>query len=201
MKKAVRKNSARPVVRRRRANSAAKSRANAFKWFGKRRRRNPSAGVDKLGGLVTSAGWTLAGAVGTRAVTQALLGGKNTGVTGYVANAVAAVSLGYVVKRGTKNEKAGDMVTLGGFVGIVMRLLQDYTPIGAYVKTQLAGMGVYGDATFFVPLQTDPDNRMRTLLPAAVVSRPGPVALPAPVAAAPVSLSGLGRYGQRKGRF
>ncbi len=109
---------------------------------GHRRRshRNPSMG--DLTGLVTSAVFTVAGAVGSKYLTQMVLTTSNTGIMGYLGNLVSAFLLSWGVKAFMKNDKAAGAVLAGGMVQVVLRLINDYTPFGQY--TSQLGMGDYG---------------------------------------------------------
>jgi hypothetical protein len=145
--------------------------------------------------------WVLAGAVGTRTLTQVLLRDRNAGIMGYLGNAIGAHLMGLIVGRGLKNPAAGRLVTLGGYVGIAFRLLQDYTPVGRYVQLQLSGatglrgdigMGFLEPTTFFVPLNPA-DGRGAT---SANMALPSAVTALTPTA----NLRGVGamsRYGGR----
>lgn len=132
--------------KRRRANPAVS--ANPRRRYARRRnryaRRNPSA-IKGVGGLFSTAVYTIFGAVGTRALTQMALGTRNQGVLGYGSNALAALVLGWAATKFGRNAAAGRAVTVGGFVGLTLRLIQDLTPIGRFVNLQLAGMGRLGD--------------------------------------------------------
>jgi hypothetical protein len=135
-----------PAVRRRRrrANPVVHHRRRRRPRVNRARRhhmRNPRMG-GRIGSFIVQAGWTVAGAVGTRAATQLALGSKNDGPMGYVANAAAALILGTVVGK-FFNKAAGTAVTVGGFVGIVLRGVQEFTNIGKVVNLQLQGMGDY----------------------------------------------------------
>lgn len=147
-------------------------------------RRNP--GLGSATNLVKSSLYIIAGAVGTRSLTQMVLKDKNTGVMGYVANAVGSFILGFAASKVFKSKEIGTMVTVGGMTGLVLRILQDVTPIGQYVNLQLSGMGMLGDVgmgaivptTFFVPLYTahGQDSIANTQLPAAVLAAMTPPA-------------------------
>ena len=125
----------------------------------RRRRRNPSS-VGRVGGMLQQSLYLISGAVGTRAVTQMVLKGKNEGAIGYVGNAVAAFALGGVAGKVLKSKAVGQTVTFGGIVALALRLIQDFTPLGGYVQQTLAMSGIRGDVgvgfleptTFFVPL-------------------------------------------------
>jgi len=112
-------------------------------------RRNPSMG--DITGLVTTAVFTVAGAVGTQQLTQVVLQSNNTGVMGYFGNLVAAFLLSWGVKAFMKNDRAAAAVLSGGFVEIVLRLIADYTPFGQY--TSNLGMGDYLAQWYNTPQQ------------------------------------------------
>jgi hypothetical protein len=138
-------------ARRRRQNPSKSRRRTTVVMVHKkrmhRRRRNPArlATLGRVPNLLTTATFTLSGAIGTRALTQMLLGAKNEGPVGYAGNAVAAILLGWGVGKFMKNRQAATAVTIGGFVGLTLRLLQDLTPLGKFVNLQLAGVGRRGD--------------------------------------------------------
>jgi len=111
-----------------------------------------------LTGLVTNAVFTIAGAVGTKYVTQMVLSDKNTGVMGYLGNLVSAFLLSWGVKAFMKNDRAASAVLAGGIVQVVLRLIADYTPFGQYTAnlgmgdyTASVGMGVYTPQNFLTP--------------------------------------------------
>ena len=116
---------------------------------GHRRRTHRNTSIGDVTGLVTSAVFTVAGAVGTQQLTQMVLQANNTGIMGYFGNLVAAFILSYGVKLIMKNDKAATAVLAGGFVQIVLRLIADYTPFGSY--TSSLGMGDYLAQNFMVP--------------------------------------------------
>jgi hypothetical protein len=130
--------------------------------------------------LVKKALYLIAGGVAARAITQMVLKDKNTGLMGYAGNAVAAVLAGWATSKVLKSKDAGAFVTLGGITAIVQRALTDYTPVGAYINTQMSGIGMRGDLgmagivpqTFFVPLQSGAD--MSTTMPGAIQALAAP---------------------------
>lgn len=140
---------------RKNASSHHRPRKSAKKNPAHRRRtkRNPSMG--DLTGLVTSAVFTVAGAVGTKYVTQMVLTTSNTGVMGYFGNLVAAFVLSYGVKMFMKNDRAAAAVLSGGMVQLVLRLINDYTPYGSYVSNLGMGdytaLGNYNSQNFLTP--------------------------------------------------
>ena len=117
-----------------------------------RKRSNP-AGVGRVGGLLMSGVYVVGGAVGTRMLTQAILGAKNSGILGYGGNAISAFGLSWGVRKFVRNPHAANMVLVGGFTALAIRLLQDYTPLGQYVQANLAGMGIRGDTGMGLLLQ------------------------------------------------
>jgi hypothetical protein len=88
---------------------------------GRRRRRNPSIGgfsgseLFKLG--VGAAG----GAIGTRYLTQLILGDKNSGAMGYGANVAAAIALAWAAAKFAGRDIASG-VAAGGLSAVIMRL-------------------------------------------------------------------------------
>ena len=124
-------------------------------------RRNP--GVGDLTGLVSSAVFTIAGAVGTKYLTQAVLQSNNTGVMGYFGNLVGAFLLSWGVKSFMKNDKAAAAVLSGGIVQVVLRLIADYTPFGQY--TSSLGMGDYLAQNFTTPQRIAYQTHSAALMP------------------------------------
>lgn len=108
----------------------------------RRRRRNPTFSKDVL----ITAVYASAGAVATRAGTQAILQDKNAGWMGYLGNGVVAFGLSWLGERFI-NARAGDGLLLGGIVGLVLRIAKEQvfasSPLAA--QLQLSGMG---DADF-----------------------------------------------------
>ncbi len=159
------------VVRRRRRRNTGVSvyrrrRRSNRRSYSVRRRRNVGGVVGSTTGIFKNALGVIGGAVATRYATQLALGGKNTGAIGYLGNAIAALVLGWGVKKFLKSPQLGAMVTVGGFTGLALRLLTDLTPIGQYVNLSLNGAGKAGDigigmitdSTFFVPTVFQPGS-------------------------------------------
>jgi hypothetical protein len=91
------------------------------------RRRNPGA-ISKYGGIVKntfiSGAYAIGGGVLTRSIPQALLGERNRGIFGYLANlVVAGVGGGLVAK--VAGPQAGQMFGIGGAVMFVSRVFED----------------------------------------------------------------------------
>lgn len=124
-------------------------RRNPARAVGRRRRRrsfrrNPSVRTAGLMGLFQTATFTIIGAVGTRAATQAILGSANQGAIGYAANGGVALALGFLASK-FLGRASGAAVTVGGFVGLVLRIVQEQTDIGKLVSLQLSGLSSIGD--------------------------------------------------------
>lgn len=137
--------------RGRKASRKATSRRRTTKRNTGHRRRSVrrNAGMGDLTGLVTSAVFTIAGAVGTKYITQMVLTTSNTGVMGYFGNLVSAFLLSWGVKSFMRNDRAAAAVLSGGIVQIVLRLIADYTPFGQY--TANLGMGDYLTQFYVTP--------------------------------------------------
>ena len=108
----------------------------------KRSRSNPGSLGRPMDWLQGGAG-VIAGVVGTRAIPQMLLGATNTGVTGYAANAVAAVGLGWLTHMLFPNRQVLVTAVIAGvFAGLLSRIIADKTPFGAQLS--LTGLGDHG---------------------------------------------------------
>lgn len=193
------------TARRRRANpkiTRRRARKNAALVYQRRpfrhKRRNPRFGG--VTNLFANSLYAVSGAVGTRLLTEAVLGSSNRGLLGYIGNAVTALVAGWGVGRLTRNRDASHWVTMGGFIGLTLRILQDVTPVGKFINLQLAGLGRHGDATlgallpssFFTPELYSGTGAEKWVPPAL---RPAPA--PAPAPAGTNGLAGLsGLYGQ-----
>lgn len=115
----------------------------------KYRRHASNPGMGALGPLVTNAVFVIVGALGSKLGAQAVLGSKNVGLIGYAGNAAAGGILWFITEKIMKNRAASTGVIAGTIVQIVLRILNDYTPFGAYVA-QL-GMGDYQMQSFVTP--------------------------------------------------
>jgi len=99
--------------------------------------------------LIVSAAYALGGAVGSKYLTQMVLGASNVGYVGYAANLAAAFVGGKVVGMVTKNKQAENSVILGGVIMTLIRFLSDQTPLGATLQS--AGLGDYEASTWLSP--------------------------------------------------
>jgi hypothetical protein len=142
-------------------------------------------------GLFTNALWLIGGAVGTRVIAQAVLGAKNTGVMGYIGNAVTAFGLSLIVGKLFKNPSAARSVLAGGIVSVVLRLISDYTPLGQY--TSQIGLGDYQVSNWVTPQRyKDALNSAEVEIPAGWA--PTVVQSNAPPHGAPAGMAGAGLY-------
>jgi len=184
---AAKKTAARKVGHRK--NSGARK-SQAHRRRAARRHNTGRAGVGGIGALVTNAVFVIAGALGSKLLTQMVLGEKNTGAMGYAGNFAAGLGLWFLAGRVLKNASAAAGVASGTAVQIVLRLINDYTPFGQYVA-QL-GMGDYQAQAFVTPQRlVDPFNK-------AEIDIPGmwrqPMLPPAAAAASAGSPAGVGSY-------
>ncbi len=165
-----------------------------------RRQRNAgvSSAIGSTTGMFKNALSVIGGAVGTRYATQLALGASNTGAIGYLANAIAALALGWAAGKFMKSPQVGAMVTLGGFTGLALRMLSDLTPIGQYVNLSLSGAGKSGDTgiglitdtTFYVPTVFNQGSMTSAMVPNQLTQL---------IAAGSVgSKSGVGNYRRRR---
>lgn len=146
-------------------------------------RRNPG----QLGTVIQTGIAVVAGAVGTKLATQAVLGASNTGVIGYAANAVATGLAAWATHMVTKNKAIAQGVVVGGVVQIILRAINDYTPYGQYLS--LSGLGDYQVANF--PTPSWYPNGLKSANPA----NPWPAPAIAAPAATAVNSSGAGMQG------
>jgi hypothetical protein len=117
-------------------------RRSAKKVIRHRRKSNPGSLGRPMDWLQGGAG-VIAGVVGTRAIPQMILGASNTSYTGYAANAVAAVGLGWLTHMLFPNRQVlTTAVIAGGFAGLLSRIIADKTPFGAQLS--LTGLGDHG---------------------------------------------------------
>lgn len=200
--------------RRTKKRYSSKRRSNPFRASSRRhvrhhsrRRRNPGMGIGSSG-LVSGVIGASAGAIGTRALTQALLGAKNTGVMGYAGNIGVGLALAWAANKfGGKNLSYA--VLIGAGVGIVQRAWSENVSLASpsslsgarglgdldYSATRFGRLGDYVSTPFFTP-----SNSVQIVGGAPntfAVQSPIPAALPAPAAG---HLSGHGRRFARAGR-
>lgn len=163
--------------------------------YSRRRRHNPAGLTGGIGSYVTFSLWAIAGMLGSRAIPEALLGGKNTGLLGYGANVATALAGGPILGKILRNRRAGAAFTVGGILATVARAITEYTPFGAQVKQAFAlqgvgdwgisGLGEYIANPYAQPLQMQ-NTDWPAMVPSSSFVRAGMPALPAP------AMSGLG---------
>lgn len=104
-----------------------------------RRSKNPGSvdimGYAKLGASVVG------GAVGSKAITQAVLSSSNTGMVGYFGNLVATIALGWGAHVAFRDKIIAQGVVGGGLAQIIVRALSDNTPYGSMLSN--SGVGDY----------------------------------------------------------
>ncbi len=136
-------------------------------------RRNPAPHITDL---FTQSIFIIGGAVGSKILTQAVLGANNVGIFGYAGNAAATAVLAMLSHAFVKNPKVRDSIIAGGAVQIVLRVISDYTPFGKY--TAQLGMGDYLASNFVTPQRyVDALNSAQVEVPAGW--GPGVTAVPA----------------------
>lgn len=111
------------------------------------RRKNP--GMNQLTDAVLGAGVVVAAAVASKLGAQMVLGDKNTGIMGYVGNVAAGVALFFAAKTVTRNPTVLSSIASGTTVQIVLRGINDFTPLGRYVQD--LGMGDYQVQSYVTP--------------------------------------------------
>lgn len=158
-----------------------------------RRRHNLGRSSGGIVGLVSNAVFVIAGAVGSKLITQMILTTKNTGVMGYAGNAIVGFGMWLFAEKVLRKPGVAAGLAAGTAVQVVLRLINDYTPFGQYIA-QL-GMGDYQAQAFVTPqILVDPFNRATIAIPGAWQ----PPALPAPSPQTPsaaAAAAGVGSYG------
>lgn len=101
----------------------SRSRSRRHSGSYRRRRRNPIGGFSANELLKLGLG-AAGGAIGTRYLTQVVLGDKNTGAMGYAANIAAAIALAWAASKFAGREVASG-VAAGGLSAVIMRLWSD----------------------------------------------------------------------------
>ena len=131
-----------------RKNAGTRRTAKRNGMFGRRRRsvhRNPA----NVSNYLIAGASVVGGAVGSKALTQLVLQTKNTGVMGYLGNAVATGLLGWGAHMFFKDKNVSTMIVAGGIAQIFVRVLTDQTPFGSALSG--AGLGDYV-ANWYAPV-------------------------------------------------
>ncbi len=118
------------------------------------RRRNPGTLGNPMTWIQGGAG-VVVGAAGARLIPQMLMGASNSGPMGYLANAGAALGLGYLTHMlFPRNPVLTAAVIAGGFGSLISRVMTEKSPILApYALAGLgdAGLGLYQKSNFPYP--------------------------------------------------
>ena len=144
--------------------------------------------------LIVSAAYAIGGAVGSKYLTQMVLGASNVGYVGYAANIAAAFVAGKAVGMFTKNKQAENSVILGGVIMAVIRFLSDQTPLGTTL--QQYGLGDYEASTWLTPARYV-NGAQSALVDIPTALRP---ALPAGKGGM-AGLRGSGSYSRARGTY
>jgi hypothetical protein len=158
-KKAMAKTKRRKKASAPRSNSAGRRRTKKNPGHRRRSQRNPAGyGISEI--LALGGGAVIGGTVPSLA-SQAVLGAKNTGAMGYLANLAGTGILAWAAHRFVPRQKFLAAGILAGGVGAVLRrALTDYTFVGGYLNN--AGMGDYMASNWVTPqrLPNALDNAM-----------------------------------------
>jgi hypothetical protein len=156
-------------------------------------RRNP--GMSGIMGLLTQGVFAAGGLVLSRFATQAVLGASNTGFMGYAGNAISTGLLAWGTHMVSHNPRNRDAVILGGVMGIIARLITDFTPYGSFLSAQ--GFGDYGMGLYLQ--QNDPMPSRLVSPSGAIVEIPSPGWAPTVMAPAATGMGDL--YGGGDGLY
>lgn len=163
---------------RRRNTGMSASRRHASKRY---TRRHRNAGVLSSG--FGQAFGIIGGGVVTSLITSRLPAGLNAGFAGYLSTAVVALVQGTLAGKVLKNQALGKSMTIGGFVYLGLRLVQDFVP-----NLQLPfRIGAIAPSSFYTPQVPMPNSMVAFQTPAAVTA-----AMPMPMA----GTGGMGRVGR-----
>jgi hypothetical protein len=139
----------------------------------RRRRRNPFG--FNLTEKTKQVLGILAGATATKLISERLPYGLNSGLLGYVSAGVVAAALGYGTEKFAKDRDLGEAASIGGFVYVVLRVLQDFFPSLASVSSVgLRGVGaIMPSQGFFIPTVPQPGS-MTQFVPPGIVTANAP---------------------------
>jgi hypothetical protein len=143
-----------------------------------------------MGNLITQALGVAGGAIGSKFLTQMVLGASNTSFMGYLGNAVATGVLAYATKLATKSQELAAAVLVGGATQLLLRIVTDLTPFGSIVAG--TGLGDYQISNFWNPQRLNSprtasfnQNWLGAGASPAVVTSTSPVAAAIPGLSAP----------------
>lgn len=132
-----------------------------------RRRRNPVA-RQLLTGTMRNVVGVVGGAAAVKLIVDRLPYQLNAGPIGYLSTGIVAAVLGMAVGRFGKNKPLGEMVALGGFVYLTLRVLQDFIP-GLAAISPIGLRGVV-PSSFYSPQVQRPGSLTSFVTPSAVSS-------------------------------
>jgi hypothetical protein len=142
------------------------------------------------------------GYFGSKLLTQVAMGSANTGVTGYMGNAIATAGLAIVAGIFPPTKKLATMIVAGGAIQIIARILSDNTAFGTL--TSQLGVGDYQMQNFVTPQRLqDPLNSAAIEIPSGWGSAPAVVVSSnaPPGAAAAHGTSGYNSAGMGRGLY
>lgn len=191
------------------------TRSRRHRGTSRRRRRNPfSAGGINVNEFLKLGIGAAGGAIGTRYLTQAVLGDKNSGAMGYGANLVAAFALAWAAAKFAGPDIAKG-VAAGGISALIMRLWSEKVAgtspaaLSGYlgdIDFSSDGLGAYISSGFPVPTVSAQNGNYLAVGgaaswgpyggPSGAVVAPGASAAPG-VNVQPGSPSGLSRFASR----
>jgi hypothetical protein len=162
------------------------------------RRRNPSESSFKNDMMLAVAAF--GGFFGSKILTQAVMQTNNTGVMGYLGNAIATAGLAIVTAMFPPTKRLTTMVLAGGAIQIVARVISDNTSVGQVLSS--SGMGDYQMQNFVTPQRlVSPLDSAQIEIPTGwgaaapiAISTAAPPGSPAP-AAHPAAMSGYNTQG------
>lgn len=130
------------------------------------RRRNPGFLTGKVGQITG----IFSGAVGTSVLTSLLPAGLSSGMAGYVSMGAIAMLLGTLARTAFKSDRAfGDNVTVGGFVVLGLKIMNDFVPqLAAGLPFGLRGMGVIAPSSYALPLINRPNSMTQFIRPSYI---------------------------------
>lgn len=124
-------------------------RRNTGQRTGMGRYHRPNPGTASVGEIITTSTFVLVGALGSKLGAQLILGTNNTGPVGYAGNLAVGAGLWLITDKVMKNKTAASGVIAGTVAALILRLLNDYTPIGTYIQN--LGMGDYQMQSYVQP--------------------------------------------------
>lgn len=169
-RRTYRRRSAAPVATRRRR----RTRRYGNPGITRRRhyRRNPGM-LSGGSGIFTQALGVIGGALVTKFGTDAVTSMSPTlatGIPSYIVTAIVATLQGKAIGKILKNPKLGNDMTIGGYVYLALRLMQDFLPaIGnPFSLSGIRGMGMIGPSSFYTPQVNTMNSMGNFVLPSMV---------------------------------